>query len=316
MAGDMVMRPPSSCSTVPTASRRNSKAAADVHGLDGYSQELQADGLVDGSLRVLSEEEVVQRANNALSYFRATRQINRQARSESALERARERRKSEELRPTKKLLELEEQEHEAEPSPKMTLAERMGYGVRSKQIKFDRRCYRRLEQKHHHACKVLDNKDAAFWEESVSLETGKIAVTALGDRSQRAKPYTACALKSRSMRSAQVKKNDAKDVKAKGCEARLKPSRVPNQARTSVTPSRSVESASSRSGEHYKVTGYLHLGLNLKINAVYSKEDLESRCKNSEQKLAHLHFHMQDQEGGKLQLVDAGVPPVKKPRTE
>jgi len=115
-------------------------------GLDGYSQDLQAsEGIVEGgSLRVLSEEEVLQRASNALSYFRATRQINRQARSveemESALERARQRRKSEEPQPIKKLLELEEhvlsdnEEHEVEPTPKMTLAERMGYGVRGKQI--------------------------------------------------------------------------------------------------------------------------------------------------------------------------------------
>lgn len=143
MVGDMVLRPLSSSAT---AGRRHSNPVIPV-GLDGYSQDLQAsEGLVEGgSLRVLSEEEVIQRASNALSYFRATRQINRQARSveemESALERARQRRKSEELRPTKKLLELEEEyvmsdneENEVEPTPKMTLAERMGYGVKGKQI--------------------------------------------------------------------------------------------------------------------------------------------------------------------------------------
>eukprot|EP00438_Fugacium_kawagutii_P024404 Skav222367 [mRNA] locus=scaffold2692:125205:133641:+ [translate_table: standard] len=60
-------------------------------------------------------------------------------------------------------------------------------------VQWARAVPRRLEQKHHHASKVLDNKDSKFWEESVGLETGKkIAATGLGDRSQsRPKPYTA-----------------------------------------------------------------------------------------------------------------------------
>eukprot|EP00913_Durusdinium_trenchii_P006896 g6487.t1 len=73
MAGDMVLRPPSSSAPM-------NRHKADC--LDGYSQEIQAEGMVEGgSLRLLSEEEVIQRASSALSYFRTTRQINRQARS-------------------------------------------------------------------------------------------------------------------------------------------------------------------------------------------------------------------------------------------
>mmetsp|Transcript_38922 Transcript_38922/g.93058 ORF Transcript_38922/g.93058 Transcript_38922/m.93058 type:complete len:239 (+) Transcript_38922:61-777(+) len=135
---DMVLRPPSSASSV-VSCRRDS--------LDGYSisQDLKADGF-DGNLRLLSEEEVAQRASSALSYFRTTREINRQARSaeemEYALQKARQRRKSEELRPKQQMLALEatvetemsdNEEHE-ETSPRMTLAERMGYGVKGKEV--------------------------------------------------------------------------------------------------------------------------------------------------------------------------------------
>ncbi|CAE7541295.1 CYP704C1 [Symbiodinium natans] len=99
-------------------------------------------GCALSGVRLLSEDEVTQRATSALSYFRETREINQHARSveemEVALARARRRRHSEELRPKQILAlqglqeaaeEVDSEEHEEVPELK-TLAERMGYGVK------------------------------------------------------------------------------------------------------------------------------------------------------------------------------------------
>mmetsp|Transcript_71401 Transcript_71401/g.167268 ORF Transcript_71401/g.167268 Transcript_71401/m.167268 type:complete len:245 (-) Transcript_71401:69-803(-) len=138
-AAEMVLRPASSGEARPARQARASKERT-----PGYYNppEMQAaDHLPDGtSLRLLSEDEVTLRASEALSYFRETREINQHARSveemEAALARARRRRHSEDLRP-KQILALQEaleesdtEEHE-EVHEMKTLAERMGYGVKT-----------------------------------------------------------------------------------------------------------------------------------------------------------------------------------------
>jgi len=187
----------------------------------------------------------------------------------------------------------------------------------------DRRCYQRLEEKHKHAAKVLDNKESAFWEETVGQEKAKrMAGQGLGDRpDSRPKPFTSYMAHPKSR---------AEPVKAEGLAVQkaVKPKSksIPNARSTASksTPARvPAPSLPLPDVESYKILDHLHLGLNVKIGATYSRQELEARCKGNEQKLGRLRFHFRDLK--KLQRVDSGStkstestrePPSKKPRTD
>lgn len=184
----------------------------------------------------------------------------------------------------------------------------------------DRRCYQRLEEKHQQAAKVLDNNESAFVEETVDQEKAKrMAGQVLGDRpDSRPKPFTS------------YPKSRAEPVKAEGLsvqkavEPKLKS--IPNARSTASksAPARvSAPSLPLPDVESYKILDHLHLGLNVKIGATYSRQELEARCKGNAQKLGRLRFHVRDLK--KLQRVDSGStkptestcePPAKKPRTD
>lgn len=187
----------------------------------------------------------------------------------------------------------------------------------------DRRCYQRLEETHQHAAKVLDNNESAFVEETVDQEKAKrMAGQVLGDRpDRRPKPFTSYVA---------YPKAQAEPVKAEGLSVQKaveqKFKSVPNARSSASKSTPSAEPAPSLplpDVESYKILDHLHLGLNVKIGATYSRQELEARCKGNAQKLGRLRFHFRDLK--KLQRVDSGStkstestrePPSKKPRTD
>eukprot|EP00434_Breviolum_minutum_P004589 symbB.v1.2.004045.t1/scaffold228.1/size260974/14 len=188
----------------------------------------------------------------------------------------------------------------------------------------DMRCHRKLEEKHKHAGKVLDNADVNLWEEKLHAEAGKnFAATGLSDRQKnRPKPFTAFNAHPKS-RSAPSTHGQLSSGPAEGGTEHAKSIKhmVDKHSRSEPSFGKATSEAPSSSpgpcDPVYKVTDHLHLGLNLRIGHNYTLKDLEERCKGNEQKLGRLNFHVKD--GQKLQLVTGnggvtGGPPSKKPR--